>query len=164
MNDDWIPVKGYEGLYEVSSSGHVRSFHGLYPKLIAISLNNSGYCHVRLSKDKKTKTVYLHRLVAEHFLSNPECKPQVNHLDRDITNNTKENLQWVTAKENKEHSARAGTKFTKLTPEDVIEIRRLRSSTDLSYREIGEKFGVVRSTISEIINGNSWAHVKENKC
>lgn len=163
MNNDWVPVRNYEGYYEISSSGHVRSLHGMYPRLLAISLLPSGYCHVKLSKNKKSKTIYLHRLIAEHFVDNPEGKPHVNHKDRDPTNNDYSNLEWVTPKENKEHSARLGTKFTKLSPDDVLEIRRLRREEHLTYQKIGERFGVVRSTISEIINGNRWTHVKEKE-
>ena len=95
----WKPVCNYEGLYEVSNLGRVRSsyYHG---KILKPMISNSGYERVDLFKDKKRKQFSVHRLVAQAFVDNPYGKQFVNHIDEDKTNNTAINLQWVTHKEN----------------------------------------------------------------
>lgn len=97
--EHWKPIDGYDGLYEVSNLGRVRSTYGR-GKMLKPMLSNTGYERVDLFKDKKRKQFSVHRLVAKAFIENPEGKPFVNHKDESRTNNRADNLEWVTHKEN----------------------------------------------------------------
>ena len=109
MQEIWKDVKGYEGLYQVSNLGRVRSFikcnaHPNTPRIMKLHLNRKGYvkCHFF------NKLVSVHRLVAEAFISNPENKPQVNHKDGNKLNNCFNNLEWATNSENQIHANASG--------------------------------------------------------
>lgn len=95
----WKPVPNYEGLYEVSNFGNVRSIYR-YKKVLKPMLSNTGYKRVDLFKNKKKQQVSIHRLVAKVFVANPYNKPFVNHKDETRYNNNADNLEWVTHKEN----------------------------------------------------------------
>ena len=162
---EWRPVKGYEGLYEVSDEGDVRSldkrdrrghFHkGRMLKKVPIG---SGYTASCLCVDGKVDKAYNHRLVAEAFIPNPDGKPEVNHKDGDKKNNVVENLEWVTHSENGKHSfavlghphprgmlGKQGVNG-KLTREQVEAIR-----ADNRFQwVIAEEYGVGQKTISAI--------------
>lgn len=109
----WLPVKGYEGYYEVSNLGNVRSLGRLasnkkvYGQVLSKRDNEkrSGYQEVKLKvAGIKPVNRKVHRLVAESFILNPNDLPQVNHIDFNVKNNNVENLEWCTAKENSDHS------------------------------------------------------------
>lgn len=108
MEEEWKPIKGYEGLYEVSSTGKVKSFQRGGTKILHQNINQSGYHHVILSKGKVKKDLRVHRLVASAFIPNPLNKPEVNHIDGDKHNNNADNLEWATRKENINHSIKTG--------------------------------------------------------
>ena len=99
----WKDVKGYEGLYQVSNLGNVRSLNyrryggvrNLTPKC-----NNYGRLWVDLWKNGRNKMFLIHRLVASAFIPNPNNYPQINHIDENPQNNVAENLEWCTAKYN----------------------------------------------------------------
>lgn len=91
----WKDIAGYEGLYQVSNLGRVKSFHGrTAPEKILTPYQKEGYAQILLIKDKRRKLFLIHRLVAEAFLPNPERKPQVNHKDENKRNNQVDNLEW----------------------------------------------------------------------
>ena len=122
--------------------------------------NGKGYLRVWIGK----KLYFVHRLVAEAFIPNPENKPQVNHKDGDKLNNCVHNLEWVTNKDNRTHALKnnlhlCGEKcsYSKLTEEDVIFIR---SHNKMSIKQLSEKFGVHRSTISDVIHFRTWKQLK----
>ena len=101
--EEWRDIKGYEGLYQVSSLGRVKSLkdsHDNYREKILKPGNVRGYLHVNLYKDTKRKTYRIHRLVAEAFISNPNNYEEVNHKDEDKTNNCVSNLEWCTREYN----------------------------------------------------------------
>ena len=101
--EQWKAVVGYEGLYEVSSHGNVRSIkRDIILKLV--KNKKTGYLNVTLCKDGKAKCFRIHRLVAIAFIPNPDNKETVNHIDEDKTNNHVCNLEWNTHKENTRHS------------------------------------------------------------
>lgn len=105
----WRPVVGWEGLYEVSSHGRVRSldrvvekiewngkkYQRLYRgKILSINLMNTGYCSATLCLDGRCKPIGVHRLVAQAFIPNPDNLPCVNHKDECKSNNHADNLEW----------------------------------------------------------------------
>lgn len=114
MEEVWKDIPGYEGLYQVSNYGNVRSLN--YNKQIGNvkelkqKLRSNGYLEVHLSKDSKRKYFLVHRLVAEAFLENPYLLPQVNHIDGNKSNNYVSNLEYVTNSENQKHAYDTGLK------------------------------------------------------
>jgi hypothetical protein len=92
--------------YRISSKGYV--INKATKKKMATSLTEDGYVTVRLTKDKKVKRFRLHRLVAIHFIPNPENKEEVNHIDGDKLNNGEDNLEWHTRQENATHAKETG--------------------------------------------------------
>ena len=131
----YLPIKGYEGLYEVSDFGDVRSLDrkiigkdgAVYPfkgrSLRPTIHKDTGYLLVSLWKNGTGKNFYVHRLVAEAHIPNPLGLPEVNHDDGNRANSNKSNLYWVTGQQNKQHAVDTGLrKYTnKLTREGFIE-------------------------------------------
>lgn len=118
MNEIWKDIKEYEGLYQVSNLGNVRSL-GRYvknknnklqyfPEKILKTGNVQEYLKVTLSNNNKQRYYRVHRLVAEAFISNPENKPEVNHIDGDKKNNCVDNLEWCNRSENEKHAYKNG--------------------------------------------------------
>lgn len=120
--EQWKPIKDYEGIYEVSSWGRVRSLDRLVTKtekgtaytimqkgrMLMLGKNNNGYLCSHLYKDGKRHAVEVHRLVASAFIPNPLNLEQVNHKDLDKTNNHVENLEWLSRADNNRHAVRNG--------------------------------------------------------
>lgn len=99
----WKAIEGYEGRYEVSNYGRVKSlnYHRTgKEKVLKPAIDSNGYWRVGLYKNSKRKFFSVHRLVAEAFLPNPQNLPEVNHKDENKANNRVENLEWCTAKYN----------------------------------------------------------------
>lgn len=109
MKEIWKSIKGYEGLYDVSNCGRVRSYHnnkhGLLKEPKIITGLNGLYATVYLSKNNIKKTHYVHRLVAEHFIANPYHLKEVDHIDGDKMNNCVTNLEWVSHEGNMHHAS-----------------------------------------------------------
>lgn len=101
MEEVWKDIKGYEGLYQVSSFGRVKRF--TTGRILKGGKDTQGYLMVLLCKNNTKSNKSLHRLVAQTFIPNPENKPQVNHMDENKTNNRVDILEWMTAKENNNH-------------------------------------------------------------
>ena len=103
----WKPIKDYEGLYEISNLGRVKSLNYKRTgkeKILKNTVCNDGYLKVGLTKNGKDKVFRIHRLVAEAFIPNPENKPYVDHINTIREDNRVENLRWATAKENNNNS------------------------------------------------------------
>ena len=118
-HEEWRDVVGYEGLYQVSSTGRVKTIertredskrkYRVPEKLLSLPHNAYGYPVVSLHRDGKQKTVPVHRLVAIAFLPNPTGKICVDHINGKRDDNRVENLRWVTHKENSQHMFELGT-------------------------------------------------------
>ena len=117
MIEEWRPVVGYEGLYEVSNTGRVRSLDRYVKskgesywlrkgKMLSPAKDKNGYLKVNLSCNGKNNIIRVHRLVTEAFLPNPDNLPEVNHKDEDKTNNNVENLEWCNRKDNINYGTR----------------------------------------------------------
>lgn len=95
MNEIWKDIKGYEGLYQVSNLGRIKSFlKNKQGQVLNCSPNTKGYLQFRLRKNGVSKVTRVHRIVAETFIDNPNNYTQVNHKDENKLNNNINNLEW----------------------------------------------------------------------
>ena len=179
--EDFIPVPGYEGLYEVSNLGTVRSLDRRilnkagHPecgtrkwrgRVLKPTLNTDGYFRVLLCKEGHQTARRIHSLVAETFLGKRPESLETCHNNGNRTDNCLNNLRYDTPKNNqadrkKHNTATIGERNggSKLTTDDVLEIKRLFKSTSLTHKEIGNQFGVCPGTIRHIDTGHTWSHV-----
>lgn len=160
MEEIWKPIAGYEGSYEVSSLGRVRSLDrkvslyngGSYIRkgaLMVLRTNYDGYLDVNLSKDGASRKRIVHRLVAEAFIENPDNLPEVNHKDEDKKNNSVENLEWCS----REYNMNYGTARVRATKAISIPVRQYTRDGELvaeypSGREAGRRTGITEQCIS----------------
>lgn len=177
IEEIWKSVKGYDGKYEVSNRGRVKSIGRvsinkrrkgdpfILGKVLKFSNCTGGYRQVVLMKNGIAKTIKIHRLVAKAFIKNAKNKPQVNHIDGNVENNNVSNLEWCTPKENTLHSYRYlgripvhGETHTKaiLTNDDVLAIRKKYIPRKYPYSKLGKEYGVHESAIGLIIRGKNW--------
>lgn len=106
----WKDVVGYEGLYQVSNLGRVKSLYFNKSKILKISIGTSGYSFVNLYKDKKPYPSMIHRLVYEAFYGVRSCRRMViDHIDNNKQNNVLENLQYITNRENSSRGKKSKT-------------------------------------------------------
>lgn len=169
-NEIWKPVKGYEGLYEVSNLGRVKTIERAVPwlsrnrktkanrtipsKIRASQINFRGYGRIQLSKGCKNVIFSAHRLVAEAFIPNPENKPFINHINCDRNDNRVENLEWCTSKENSQHRMKYGKVLKtqrKITEDIKLEIISLFKQGYSRYK-ISAATNNPISTVYNIIN------------
>ena len=178
----WKDVVGYEGLYQCSNIGRVRSLdkvihtnnqHGVCSKersgkILKQYKQKTGYYYVKLYGCRQ-KTVVVHRIVALSFILNPENKAEVNHIDGNKLNNKISNLEWSTRSENQKHafatglnkpSDKAGEKnaMSKLTKSQV---HRIRTLAEIGYKRsaIADLFDVCCQSIDSIVTRKTWKHI-----
>ena len=162
MNKEiWKPIEGYEGLYEVSNYGRIKSIIGFngheYVKRNKILKNSrqnakSSYYRsvVNLCKNKKAKTYKVHRLVARAFIPNPNNYPEVNHIDGNPLNNRVENLEWCTTKHNIHHAIDNGLQvysINTINRETMVELL----NNGYTYDEISNFLGIAKGTVFNYI-------------
>jgi len=173
----WKDVIGYEGFYQVSDLGRVRSLTRLIRdgrnkisgKMLSPFYDEKGYLNVHLSKEGSIFHTRVHRLVAKAFIPNTEILPEVNHKDFNKNNNTPDNLEWVTGLANSRHffnSEKAESRNkklrnennpnAKLTQKDVDLIKKLRNEHKIKRETLALLFGVSLSQIKRIIYGWQW--------
>lgn len=169
-NEIWKDVAGYEGLYQVSSEGRVKSLARVVirnngqklpikERILKPAFNGRGYLIVDLCDGGKRKHFKVHRLVCQAFHENPDNKPQVNHIDEDTTNNRASNLEWVTAKENVNHGtrtkrmAKTNSKPVGQYTKDGEPIKVWQSAT-VAERQAGFNY----QHICDVANGNRKTH------
>lgn len=178
----WLPVLGYEGIYEVSDQGRVRSLERMVrsdlhkngmrripPRILTQTPMASGYLSVKLSRDNRGRTGKVATLAAEAFIGPRPATMDVCHGDGVRTNNVLTNLRYDTRKANMADAARHGTiRFgersgvVKLSDAEVVQIRSL-SASSLSRQEIGRLFGVTRTHISYIMEGKTRKVMTDGK-
>lgn len=164
-------IKGFEGRYTISNFGIVRS--KLTNKVLKPSITKFGYARVNLrkAKSREYKSYFIHRLVAMHFIPNPNKLPEVNHIDCNRLNNLVVNLEWVSRQDNIKHSFLYGNASNKglknpnakLDIEDVYAIRALHKTKRLYNTQIAKLFNVSSSTIDYIVNYNTWSNNETNR-
>lgn len=178
MKEVWKNIKGYEGLYQVSNLGRVKSlvFRNNVcclnkEKILSLNKQKKGYISVILCKNGKPKMFYVHRLVADAFIPNPNNLPQVNHKDENKENNCEDNLEFCTRKYNINY----GTCREKIKKSCSKKIEQCDENGRVikvwsSAKEASKHFGISNSTISQCAKGLhkhaggfKWKYSKEDK-
>ncbi len=177
MKEIWKDIKGFEGFYQISSLGRIKSLGGWCgtakrkEKIRSTSLTHDGYVKVRLLYQGQDKTMRVHRLVAEAFIPNPDNKDTVNHIDGNKQNNTISNLEWTNRTEQMLHAYNLGLKNSrvgsdnsnaKLTDGQVREIRKLYVpySKEFGTVALAKMYNVTNRVIGLIVNNKSYKNVK----
>lgn len=150
-SEKWVPVKGYEGLYEINEKSEVRSLSNRnYLKIMPQRIDRGGYLTTRLSKKGKDSTVYIHRLLGFAFISNPLNKAFINHKDGNKLNNDLNNLEWVTHSENMLHAYNTG--LLKIKAKSVYDSCTGKIYT--SIKEAAKALNINYGTCRNYLNGN----------
>lgn len=165
MEEQWKKINDYPN-YSVSSTGKVRN--DVTGKILK-SGDRVGYNLIVLCKNGIPKSYRVHRIVAKHYIPNPENKEEVNHINGIKNDNRVENLEWSTRKDNMEHAIETGlmnqdgedNHCSKLTKEDVLYIRKnyIKGHHEFSQAALSRKFNVSHSNISKIILQKTWTHI-----
>ncbi len=173
--ENWKEIEGFIG-YEISDLGRVKSlkrkkwngfaFQDIQEKMLALKIKPDGYVCVTLCNNGKCSVKSLHRLVALHFVDNPNNLPIVSHLDHNPQNCCASNLKWDTQLGNIQLSVKDGrftrgekVKNSKFTTTEVIEIRRKIENKEISQCKLAKELGVTQNCISEIVNRQTWRHI-----
>lgn len=179
-NEIWKPVLGYEGIYEVSNLGRVKSNERevknsnnstrlIKSKILKPYTKEGRYKTVNLSINDLKKTQPIHRLVVEAFIKKIKKGLVVNHIDGDKHNNNLSNLEITTYSENNKHAHKLGLNYppklkgedsgkTYFSEDDVLKIRELRGK-GLTFNEISKEFNCSISTIANIVYRRTWKHI-----
>lgn len=172
MEEHWRDVPGYEGFYQVSSLGRVKSLarlslqnHALPERIRRAVRDKDGYRVVNLCRDGQARLHKVHRPVGAAFLGPPGEGAQINHLDGDKANNRAENLEWCSASENIRHAFRTGLKtgrrvssygetnsHCRLTDAACAEMRRVKRESGCSNAALARRYGVSPSQVGRVIN------------
>lgn len=170
MINEFYPIKGYEGLYEINKIGEVKSLAN-YHRKDSIILKQAivlGYCVVGLSKNNKRKLYKVHRLLAKNFLPNTENKATVNHKNGIKHDNRLENIEWATYSENNNHALNTNLRVMpknenhhncKLTKEDIADIRSKYKSGNYLQKDLSNEYNINFRTVSSIVNNKSRLYV-----
>ena len=165
MKEIWRPIENFEGLYEVSNLGRVKSlarkswngYKMIETKEVITygSKHTTGYMTKVLYKDNKHYNKSVHRLVAEAFIPNPTNKKQVNHIDEDKHNNCVDNLEWVTPRENNMH----GTRIERITNKRGFKVICVETGKEyMSVRECAREMNLNQSAIRKQLLGLQRTH------
>lgn len=165
----WKDIPEYEGLYQISNLGNIKSLKrevkhnysgsiNLKTRILKSSLGGK-YLRVAFCKESKYKYIHVHRILALMFIENPDNLPEVNHIDGNKLNNKLENLEWVTRKENMFHAFKNGLAKSgencynsKISNLQVIEIKKRYSKKNISQKQLAKEYKVDQALISRIIN------------
>lgn len=171
LDEVWKDIKGYEGEYQISNRGRIKSLpkeklhdsisgtkYTTKEKIMKPADNCRGYMCTMIGRNEKSRTVSIHRLVAEAFIPNPDNLPEVNHIDGDKKNNNVENLEWVSHQDNMRHASEMDlmNKKSKLSRYEIQNMRERYIPRDSQYgiRAFARKYGMSSSHITRIIHGD----------
>ena len=165
MKELWLPVVGFEGLYEISSFGRVKSLRK--NRMMKPQNDKNGYKQVCLWKDRKHHTKKIHRLVLSAFFGPCPGGMECCHSDNDKSNNRIDNLRWDTHRTNQvvDGGARGiigkgqDNPMATLTEGIVLSIRRSYSENPRPHREVAADFGISRRLATRIIGRERWKHI-----
>lgn len=173
----WRDIPGYEGLYQISCFGRVKSlarnvynhanksaYYVSKEKIKKPAVHRQGYLYVYLCKDSKPKKFYIARLVASSFCEGEYGDLEVNHKDLNKQNNFYTNLEWITPKDNVRHSFKNGQrKILKgpLNPAAVLNWNKVRSIrkdyfSGMKYSDVEKKYKITSGNLSHIIKFTTW--------
>ncbi|MFT8392372.1 MAG: NUMOD4 domain-containing protein [Liquorilactobacillus ghanensis] len=169
MQEIWKDIKGYEGLYQVSSFGNVKSLQRVVIRKNGVSqivrekvlkkLNVSGYLQVTLSKNGVHHKEYIHRLVAETFISNPDGLLEINHKDEIKSNNNLKNLEFCSREYNLSYGTRRKREsLTKSKAIYAIDLATGDKRKFASQHEAARKLGFSQGDISNVLRGKYKQH------
>lgn len=159
IEEVWKDIQSYEGYYQISNHGRVKSFHiNKKGKLLKIALANTGYESVGLYKNRIQRKASPHRLVAEHFIPNPHNYPEVNHIDEKKTNNHVNNLEWCS----KEYNLNHGTRNRRIAKAQskAVSAKCIATGKIMFFESISEarRSGFNASSIWKVCNGKMNKH------
>lgn len=187
QNEVWKDIPGYEGFYQISNNGMVRSLDRevkrnakfrngkssvrimrIKGKILTPYITNNGYYSINLQKNNIVSKFLVHRIVGLVFIDNVDNKPQINHLDANRKNNSVNNLEWTTQSENMKHCFSIGNGVFpdhkgekhpqhKLTESQVLEMRSLHYK--IPYSQLAKMYGVSEVTVHRILTKRIWAHI-----
>jgi hypothetical protein len=185
MHEEWRPVVGYEGLYEVSDCGRVRGVERIVgyrlpghtkrwrARVLRMTTRPNGYLVVSLRRNGRSRSAMVHRLVLEAFVGQCPADHQACHFpDLDKTNNRVTNLRWGTAADNAADRDIHGNGpcgeangFSKLTEQAVAEIRREYKGRGKgpTLTALANRYGVRFTAIHKVVSGESWQHLKRKQ-
>ncbi len=175
MEEIWKDIKGYEGLYQVSSLGNVRKLkervdkgrchRNLNEKLLKPIETYNGYLRVELRKNNNKKRIRIHRLVAETFIPNPENKSEVNHIDGNKHNNKVSNLEWNTRLENQRHAWATGLRKAQRVSENTKNaIRETIKKKKVNQYDLNGNFIKQYESVREAGRQNNMNHQRIINC
>lgn len=152
----WKDIEGYEGLYQVSSSGRVKRVKS--GRILKPGLNQKGYEIVSLSKNNTKSMKRVNRLVAQHFIPNEHNLPQVNHIDENKRNNKVSNLEWVTSHQNANYGNR-NRKLANVNNKPVMGINlRTGEKIIFSSTQSTVQFGFNFQNVAQVARGERNSH------
>ena len=158
MEEIWKDVKNYEGLYQVSNLGNIRSIRFNRIKIMRQNINSRGYCSLEFCVNNERKTLMVHNIVANTFIPNPLNKPVVNHINGIKTDNKIENLEWNTYSENVKHAYRTGLAPRHSTYQNQPNQKKIKDIIEnkeyFSIREAARQTGHKRSSIQRSLKFN----------
>jgi hypothetical protein len=179
--EEWRDIHGYEGKYQVSNFGNVRTLTRIINehrrsytrrgKVLNKYYNKDGYYKVKLyNGDSSFANLSVHRLVANVFIDNPNNYAEVNHIDGDPSNNHIDNIEWCSKEQNVKHAYATGlkrrenyvgeaNKCSKLKEKDIVAMREEYATGTTSYNKLARKHNVVMGNVWSIVNRKTWSHV-----
>lgn len=164
MKEEWKDIPNYKGIYQISDLGRVRSFKFNKEKILKNGLAGKGYLVVRLSDGVKTKTHYIHKLVASEFLGDRPDGYFICHSDGNCLNNNASNLYYDLPKQNTTDIYRHGRKggVGKLSILEVCFIRDLYNSKTYSQVKLSKMFNISKMNVSYIVRGKTFEYINDD--